>query len=119
MTSTVQAQAAGRGGAHAEAASEAVLEGLRQLGAHVKRARKEAFKESRVDFARRLGCSPMTLDRVERGDPGVAAGYLVAALHAMAALHDVVEAASPKLLIATLVPASFPTGFAGLPSDDS
>jgi hypothetical protein len=87
-------------------------EGLAMLGAHIKKARKEAFKESRVDFAKRLGCVPMTLDRIERGDPGVAVMYLMAALQVMGVLHDVVEAASPKLLIATLVPATFPPGFA-------
>lgn len=91
---------------------EAVTEGLQALGAHVKRARKEAFKESRVDFSRRLGCSPMTLDRIERGDPGVKTIYLVAALHMTSVLPDVIDAASPKVLIATLIPAIFPAGFA-------
>lgn len=90
---------------------EPALDGLKKLGEHIRRARKEAFKESRVDFAKRLGCTPPTLDRLESGDPGVATMYLAAALLTMSVLPDVVEAASPKLLIATLVPASFPPGF--------
>ena len=90
---------------------EVVSEGLQALGAHIKRGRKEAFRESRVDFALRLGCSPMTLDRIERGDPGVKVIYLAAALHLMSVLPDVVDAASPKVLIATRVPVLFPAGF--------
>lgn len=88
--------------------------GLKMLGVHIRRARKEAFKESRNAFARRLGCSPMTVDRIENGEPGVAAIYLMAALQAMQVLPDVVDAASPKLLIATLIPVEFPSDF--LPS---
>lgn len=87
---------------------KAVKDALRQIGAHIQRARKEAFRESREKFASRLGCSPVTLDRIERGEPGVAAIYLLAALQAMQVLGDVVAAASPNLLIATLVPVDFP-----------
>lgn len=87
------------------------LPGLQLIGAHIRRARKEAFRESRQSFASRLGCTPMTLDRIERGDPGVKLIYVAAALDLMGVLHDVVEAASPKVLIATLKPASFPPGF--------
>lgn len=100
---------------------EPTLDGLKQIGAHIREARKRAFKESRVDFARRLGCTPVTLDRLEAGDPGVASMYLAAALMAMSVLPDVVNASSPKMLIASLVPITFPPGF-GLgqpqPTDD-
>ena len=93
------------------ALEKATLEGLRRLGAHIHRARKEAFKESRETFAQRLGCTPSTLDRIERGDPGVKVVYLAAALELMQSLHNVVDAASPEVLIASLLPASFPPGF--------
>ncbi|MEJ6002730.1 hypothetical protein [Paucibacter soli] len=86
---------------------------LKQIGLHIQRARKEAFRESREAFSQRLGCAPMTLDRLERGEPGVAAIYLVAALQAMQVLHDAVAATSPALLIATTIPPQFPPGFAG------
>lgn len=88
-----------------------VVSALTRIGANVKRARKEAFHESRVAFARRIGCAPMTLDRIERGDFGVAAGHLLSALHHISALEDVVDKTNPGLLIAALVPASFPAGF--------
>lgn len=87
---------------------------LRQIGAHIQRARKEAFRESREKFAARLGCSPVTLDRMERGEPGVAIIYVLAALQAMQVLGSVVAATSPGLLIATLVPVDFPEEF-GVP----
>lgn len=89
-----------------------VLDSLQEIGANVRRARKEAFRESREAFARRLGCAPMTLDRIENGEPGVAAIYLLAALQAMQVLRDVTVATSPRLLIATLIPAEFPSNFA-------
>lgn len=90
---------------------DSASDGLKKLGEHVRLARKEAFQESRVDFAKRIGCTPMTLDRIERGDPGVKIIYLVAALDLMGVMHDVVDAASPQVLIATLKPAAFPPGF--------
>lgn len=90
---------------------ELVQDGLKQLGAHVRRARKEAFRESREAFAKRIGCTPVTLDRIEKGDSGVAIGYVFAALQLMYALPAVLEAASPKLLIATQLPADFPADF--------
>jgi transcriptional regulator with XRE-family HTH domain len=94
-----------------------VEEAQRQIGAHIQRARKEAFRESREAFARRLGCSPVTLDRMERGEPGVAFVYILAAMQAMKVLGDVVAASSPKLLIATQVPVDFPAEFSIDPPD--
>lgn len=87
---------------------DASLDSLKKLGANIRRARKEAFKESREVFAARIGCSALTLDKLERGEPGVSCGYLMAALHVCTVAHDVVDATSPDPLIATLVPASFP-----------
>lgn len=94
-----------------------VLGALREIGANVRRARKEAFRESREVFAKRLGCAPMTLDRIENGEPGVAVVYLLAAMQAMQVLRDVTAATSPGLLIATLIPADFPASFAVPPTD--
>lgn len=86
---------------------------LKEIGKNIQRARKEGFRESREVFAKRLGCSPMTLDRIEAGDRGVAVIYLAAALQAMHVLQDVVNVTKPELLIATLIPAQFPPGFEG------
>jgi transcriptional regulator with XRE-family HTH domain len=91
-----------------------VAEALAQIGANIQRGRKEAFRESREAFAKRIGCSPPTLDRIERGEGGVAAVHLISALQAMHALADVVKASSPGLLIATQVPVDFPPEFSSL-----
>tara|TARA_B100001105_G_scaffold73718_1_gene58086 strand:- start:785 stop:1105 length:321 start_codon:yes stop_codon:yes gene_type:complete len=88
-----------------------VAEALVQIGSNIQRGRKEAFRESREAFARRIGCSPPTLDRIERGEGGVAAAHLISALQAMHVLADVVSASSPGLLIATQVPVEFPPDF--------
>lgn len=88
-----------------------VAEALVQIGTNIQRGRKEAFRESRETFAKRIGCSPPTLDRIERGEGGVAAAHLMSALQAMHALTDVVRASSPGLLIATQVPVDFPAEF--------
>jgi transcriptional regulator with XRE-family HTH domain len=88
-----------------------VADALAQIGANIQRGRKEAFRESREAFAKRIGCSPPTLDRIERGESGVAAVHLIAALQAMHVLADVVKASSPALLIATQVPVEFPPEF--------
>ena len=90
-----------------------VADALRQIGANIRRGRKEAFRESREAFAKRLGCSPVTLDRIESGEPGVAFIYILAALKAMHNLGDTVKATSPSLLIATQVPVDFPAEFGG------
>lgn len=90
---------------------EFAIGGLRILGEHIRRARKEGFRESREAFAKRIGCTPPTLDKLETGDPGVSVMYLMAALHVMTVLPDVVNAANPQLFIATSIPATFPPGF--------
>lgn len=90
----------------------AVNDALVKLGIHIRRTRTEAFRESRGTFAKRIGCSPVTLDRMERGEPGVAVVYILAALQASQTLGDVVDASNPKVLISTLMPVSFPTDFA-------
>lgn len=89
-----------------------VNDALVKLGSHIRRTRTEAFRESRGAFAKRIGCSPVTLDRMERGEPGVAIVYVLAALQASQTLDNVVEASNPKVLIATLMPIQFPTDFA-------
>ncbi|MCZ8254677.1 MAG: helix-turn-helix transcriptional regulator [Polaromonas sp.] len=72
---------------------------LKKLGQHVHDARKRALRESREVFAKRIGCSPVTLDRIERGDPGVSIGIVMKALEAMRVLDAAVAATSPNLLI--------------------
>jgi DNA-binding XRE family transcriptional regulator len=73
---------------------------MKRLGGHVREARKRALRESREAFAKRIGCSPITLDRIERGDPGVSMGMVMRALEVMRVLDSTVAAASPNLLIA-------------------
>ncbi|MFK4705755.1 transcriptional regulator with XRE-family HTH domain [Roseateles asaccharophilus] len=90
---------------------EAADVALKQIGRNIQRARKEGFHESREAFAKRIGCAPMTLDRIEAGDRGVAVVYLVAALAAVHVLQDAVNVTKPDLLIATQIPAKFPEGF--------
>jgi len=88
-----------------------VNDAMKRVGANVRHARKLAFGETREAFAKRLGCSPITLDRIENGEPGVATIYLFAALQVMRVLPDAVDATSPELLIATRAPLNFPPGF--------
>lgn len=88
-----------------------VEESMKMLGANIQSARKKAFRESRQDFAKRLGCSPVTLDCLERGEPGVAGQWYFAAFQLMHVLHAVVDVASPELLIATQIPPEFPANF--------
>lgn len=73
---------------------------MKRLGSQVREARKRALHESRKAFSKRIGCSPITLDRIERGDPGVSMGIVMRALEVMRVLDATVAAASPKLLIA-------------------
>ena len=91
--------------------SDPVTEALVEIGVNIRRARKEAFHESRQAFAKRLGCSPATLDRLETGKPGVSVAHLLAAMQAMQALQDVVLATSPNILIAIQIPVEFPKNF--------
>ena len=73
---------------------------MQRLGQNVFEARKRALRESREAFAKRIRCSPVTLDRIERGDPGVSMGVVMRALEVMRVLDAAVAATSPNLLIA-------------------
>lgn len=93
---------------HLQGPAEAAL---REIGANIRRARKEGLRMTREKFAEMLGCSPVTLDRIERGDAGVATIYLAAALQATHVLADMAKKSDPTLFIATQIPAEFPADF--------
>lgn len=67
---------------------------LRQLGEDLAIARKRR-KESQRDWAARIGVSPPTLIRMERGDPGVSMGVYATALWLMGRAQAVSEIAAP------------------------
>ena len=90
-------------------------EALLEIGANVQLARKDAFRESREVFAKRLGCSVVTLDHIEQGEP-VSSRFLMRALVVIQVARDVVAATSPKLLITMQIPAEFPADFPSPPA---
>lgn len=59
---------------------------LRALGRDIRIARKKR-RFPVADFAARMGVSPGTVVRLERGEPGVAAGVVAMALLALGELH--------------------------------
>lgn len=84
---------------------------LAAIGALIKRARKEALGESRESFAKRLGCSVLTLDKIEDGADGVGFGNVVAALTLIGAAQPALEAISRSVDMLQLAqhPLSFPS----------
>ncbi|MBH9553587.1 helix-turn-helix domain-containing protein [Inhella gelatinilytica] len=69
---------------------------LRELGENLTIARKRR-RESRKDWAARIGVSVPTLIRMEKGDPGVAMGTLATALWMMGRIQALPELAAPQL----------------------
>lgn len=67
---------------------------LRQLGEDLAIARKRR-KESQRDWAARIGVSPPTLIRMERGDPGVSMAVYATALWLMGRAKGLAEIAAP------------------------
>jgi DNA-binding XRE family transcriptional regulator len=67
---------------------------LRQLGEDLAIARKRR-KESQRDWAARIGVSPPTLIRMERGDPGVSMAVYATALWLMGRSKALGEVAAP------------------------
>lgn len=65
---------------------------LKQLGELIRRARKDALGERRETFAERMGCSVVTLDKVESGAEGVGVGHVMSALVLIGAAAPVLEA---------------------------
>lgn len=90
-----------------------VVNALVAIGANIQRARKSAFRMSRQRFAQALGCTAITLDRIERGDPGVAAVYYFAALEITRCLSRLVEITDPSALVVSMSPISWPDDAGG------
>lgn len=74
----------------------AVAAALAELGENLAVARQRR-RESRATWAQRLGVSVPTLTRMERGDPGVAAGIYATALWLMGRSSALAELADPAL----------------------
>ena len=74
---------------------------LRRLGADLATARKRR-RQSLRDWAVRLNVSPPTVMRMEKGDPGVAAGIYATALWVINRLGPLASAADPKEDVAAL-----------------
>lgn len=85
-----------------------VSKALASIGANIQQARKSGFRMSRQRFADVLGCTAVTLDRIERGDPGVATVYYFAALEVTRCLSRVVESTDPDALVMSMAPISWP-----------
>jgi hypothetical protein len=68
---------------------------LRQLGAHLAVARLRR-RESLKTWAKRLGVSIPTLQRLEAGDPGVGVGILATALWLIGRDGELAQLASPE-----------------------
>lgn len=74
---------------------------LRELGAHLALARKRR-RESLKTWAGRIGVSQPTLARMERGDPGVAAGIYATALWMIGRGPAIAELAAPQFDLGAL-----------------
>lgn len=83
---------------------------LKAIGLLIKRGRKEAFNESRELFSRRLGCSPLTLDKIEDGAEGVGFGLVMAALKVLGAASATLDAVTRSIDLLQMAqhPVSFP-----------
>jgi hypothetical protein len=73
-----------------------VTEALRELGANLALARVRR-KESLRSWAKRIGVSVRTVQRLEDGDPGVGMGVYAAALWLMARTDALSALADPSL----------------------
>ena len=72
----------------------AAAQALRNLGENLAIARLRR-RESQRSWAKRLGVSIPTLIRMERGDPGVAAGIYVTALWLISRSSELADLAAP------------------------
>lgn len=81
-----------------------------QLGNLIKRARKGCLGLSREAFAERIGCSPVTLDSLEAGAPGVGIGLVMAALELIGADGPAVAAVEARVRMLEIAsrPIDFP-----------
>lgn len=81
--------------------AKSVEPALLALGAHLRRWREAQPDSSPETWAMSLGCSRVTLWRMEQGKSGIKADYWIAALSQMGVLNDVLRAAEPSLFDAT------------------
>ena len=69
---------------------------LATIGAQLRAGRRARYRnDTQGDFARRLGVSRYTWQKVEQGDAGVAIGTLIKAAELLGMLDPVVEAFMP------------------------
>ena len=82
-----------------------------RLGLLIKRARKGCLNLSREAFAERIGCSPVTLDSLEAGAPGVGIGFVMAALELIGADSPVIDAVEARVRMLEIAahPINFPS----------
>ena len=73
----------------------AVEHNLRQLGSHIRIARKRR-KQSLADYAARMQVSIPTLRRLEEGDPTVSVAAYATALWIIGRVHLLGELANPQ-----------------------
>ncbi|MEA5446545.1 helix-turn-helix domain-containing protein [Gammaproteobacteria bacterium AB-CW1] len=68
-----------------------------RVGASLRLGRKRRFPgDTQGDFARRVGVSRYTYQKMERGEPGVAMGSYLAAASLLGILDQVVASFTPK-----------------------
>lgn len=81
-----------------------ISEQLRSIGVLIRRGRKEAWHESRHEFAERLGCTAITLDKLENGDGSVRLDLFMRAMHLLLADRDVAGSVSILMAISMSEP---------------
>jgi transcriptional regulator with XRE-family HTH domain len=67
---------------------------LRELGTNIKTARVRR-RITQKDLAERMSVGPVTVSRLEKGDPAVGIGVLLMALDVMGLVADIALVASP------------------------
>lgn len=74
-----------------------VLEAAEILGRHLRTGRRRLFpRDSQQDFARRIGVSRATYQKMEKGDRNVALGSYLEAARLVGRLRRVAEAFEPR-----------------------
>lgn len=76
------------------ALTEKSVEALRKLGANIKTARIRR-RITQKELAERMSASPVTVSRLEKGDPSVGLSVLLMALDVMDLVGDIALVASP------------------------
>ncbi len=74
----------------------ALAQATTTIGAHLREGRKRRFPgDTQDDFARRVGVSRYTYQKMERGEPGVAMGSYLRAAELLGVLDAVAAAFQP------------------------